>query len=195
MSENVDRMTLDSIYAFSRSLEARDNYTGAHAEKTIAIARRIGKAVGLGGDSLDVLEKGAVLHDIGKIGISDSILRKKAKLTSDEFRMIKTHPKIGAEIIRVIHFLKDVVPVVLYHHERWDGKGYPSGLKGNEIPLLARIVALADAYQALTSDRPYRKAYPKKEALAILKKESGSHFDKNLVGLLVGLETKKGKPE
>jgi putative nucleotidyltransferase with HDIG domain len=193
LSENVDRMTLDSIYAFSRSLEARDNYTGEHAEKTIAIARRIGKALGMSEDSLDVMEKGAVLHDIGKIGISDAILRKKARLTPDEFRMIKTHPKIGAEIIRVIHFLKDVVPVVLYHHERWDGKGYPSGLKGTEIPLPARIVALADAYQALTSDRPYRKAYPKKEALAILRKESGSHFDKKLVDLLVRMEMKKNK--
>jgi HD-GYP domain-containing protein (c-di-GMP phosphodiesterase class II) len=103
------------------------------------------------------------------------------------------HPRIGAEIIRAIHFLKDVVPIVLHHHERWDGKGYPSGLKGREIPLPARIVALADAYQALISDRPYRRAYPKRQALQILRKSAGGHFDKDLVNILIKLETKAKK--
>jgi len=140
---------------------------------------------------LENLERGAMLHDIGKIGISDSILRKKAKLTAEEYRIIKTHPKIGAEIIRAVHFLRDVVPVVLYHHERWDGKGYPSGLKEREIPLLARIVSIADAYQALISDRPYRKAFSKKEALEILKNEAGTHFDKDLVDVLINSESRQ----
>lgn len=189
LSERVDRVVLESIYAFSKSLEARDYYTAEHTDKMVTIVLRIGKALGLNQELLNNLERGAMLHDIGKIGISDSILRKKGKLTPEEYMIIKLHPKIGAEIIRSIHFLKDIVPIVLHHHERWDGQGYPSGLKGEEIPLLARIVSIGDAYQALTSDRPYRKAYSKKEALEILKEESGVFFDRNLVDVLLRLES------
>jgi len=190
LSERVDRVVLESIYAFSKSMEARDYYTAEHAEEMVALVLKIGKEIGLSQEMLNNLERGAMLHDIGKIGISDSILRKKSKLTSEEYEMIKMHPKIGAEIIRAIHFLKDVVPIVLHHHERWNGKGYPSGLKGKEIPLLARIVGIADVYQALISDRPYRRAYSKKEALGILKKEADAHFDKDLVNILIRLESK-----
>jgi len=190
LSERVDRVVLESMYAFSKSMEARDYYTAEHAEEMVGLVLKIGKEIGLSQEMLNNLERGAMLHDIGKIGISDSILRKKAKLTPEEYQIIKMHPKIGAEIIRAIHFLKDVVPVVLHHHERWDGKGYPSGLKEREIPLLARIVGIADVYQALISDRPYRKAYFKKEALEILKKEAGTHFDKDLVEILIRLESK-----
>ncbi len=188
LSERVDRVVLESIFAFSKSLEARDYYTAEHAEKMVSIALRMGKEIGLNQEMLNNLERGAMLHDIGKIGIADSILRKKAKLSAEEYLIIKLHPKIGAEIMRSIHFLKDVVPAVLHHHEKWDGTGYPSGLKGAEIPLPARIVAICDAYQALTSDRPYRKAFPKKQALDILKKEAGVNFDKDLVEVLVRLE-------
>ncbi len=190
LGERVDHVILESIYAFSKSLEARDYYTAEHAEKMVSVALKVGREIGLSEDMLNNLERGSMLHDIGKIGISDSIVRKKAKLSPEEYMMIKLHPKIGAEIIRSIHFLKDVVPIVLHHHERWDGNGYPSGLKGKEIPLVARIVAICDAYQALISDRPYRKAYSKKEALKILKKEAGIHFDKDLVNILVKLESK-----
>ncbi len=189
LSERVDRVVLESMYAFSKSMEARDYYTAEHAEEMVSIVLKIGKEIGLSQELLDNLERGAVLHDIGKIGVSDAILRKESNLTPEEYEAIKMHPKIGAEIIRAIHFLRDVVPIVLHHHERWDGKGYPSGLKGREIPLLARIIGIADAYQALISDRPYRKAYPKKEALEILKKEAGTHFDKDLVNILIKLES------
>jgi diguanylate cyclase (GGDEF)-like protein/putative nucleotidyltransferase with HDIG domain len=188
LAERVDRVVLESIYAFSKSLEARDYYTAEHAEKMVSIALKVGKEIGLGQDMLNNLERGAMLHDVGKIGISDAILRKKGALTPEEYLIIKLHPKIGAEIIRSIHFLKDVVPIVLHHHEKWDGTGYPSGLKGNEIPLTARIVAICDAYQALISDRPYRKAYSRKEALGILMKEAGVRFDKDLVNILTQLE-------
>lgn len=191
LSERVDLVVLESIYAFSKSLEARDFYTAEHAEEMVTLVLDIGKIIGLSQGMLENLERGAMLHDIGKIGISDSILRKKAKLTAEEYMIIKSHPKIGAEIIRSVHFLRDVVPVVLYHHERWDGKGYPSGLKEREIPLLARIVSIADAYQALISDRPYRKAFSKKEALEILKKEAGTHFDKDLVNVLINSESRQ----
>lgn len=191
LAKSVDQMVLESIYAFSKSLEARDNYTASHAEDMVSLVLRLGRELGLNKEMLDNLEKGAMLHDIGKIGISDAILKKKSRLTGKEYRVIKSHPKIGAEIIRAIHFLKDVVPIVLYHHEKWNGKGYPSGLKQREIPLLARIVSISDAYQALISDRPYRKAYSKKKALEILKKESGISFDKDLVDALVRIETKR----
>jgi len=191
LSERVDRVVLESMYAFSKSMEARDNYTAEHADEMVDIVLRIGKEIGLSQELLNNLERSATLHDIGKIGISDAILRKEGKLTSEEYETIKMHPKIGAEIIRAIHFLREVVPIVLHHHERWDGKGYPSGLKAREIPLLARIVCIADVYQALISDRPYRKAFSKEEALDILKKEAGSHFDKGLVNILIKLETKK----
>ncbi|MDD5553962.1 MAG: HD domain-containing protein, partial [Candidatus Omnitrophica bacterium] len=189
LSERVDRVVLESMYAFSKSMEARDNYTAEHAEEMSTLVLRLGKKIGLDKEMLSNLERGAILHDIGKIGISDAILRKKGKLTPEEYETIKMHPKIGAEIIRAVHFLQDVVPVVLHHHEKWDGTGYPSGLKGKEIPLLARIVGIADVYQALISERPYRKAYSKKEALKILKDEAGTHFEKDLVDIMVKLES------
>ncbi len=193
LSERVDRVALESMYAFSKSMEARDYYTAEHAEEMVAIVLRIGKKIGLSKEMLSNLERGATLHDIGKIGVSDTILLKKSNLTPEEYELIKMHPRIGAEILRSIHFLKDVVPIVLHHHEKWDGTGYPSRLKAREIPLLARIVGIADAYQALISDRPYRKAYSKKEALEILKKEAGVNFDKDLVDILIKLEKKQDK--
>ena len=188
LGQRVDQTVLESMYAFSKSLEVRDYYTAEHAERMIAIVLSIGKKMGFTKNMLENLERAAVLHDIGKIGIADTILRKKGKLTPEEYKIIKNHPQIGAEIIRAVHFLKDVVPIVLHHHERFDGQGYPSGLKNGEIPLSARIVAIADAYQALMSDRPYRKAYSKKEALNILKKEAGTHFDKEIVATLINIE-------
>lgn len=191
LSQRVDQAVLESMYAFSKSLEARDYYTAEHADRMITIAVSIGKEMGLDKNALENLEKAAVLHDIGKIGISDTILRKKGKLTPEEYKIIQAHPQIGAEIIRAVHFLKEVVPTVLHHHERYDGAGYPSGLRDGEIPLSARIIAIADAYQALISDRPYRKAYSKEAALKILKDEAGTHFDRPIVGALVKVE--KGK--
>lgn len=191
LSDSVDRVVLESIYAFAKSLEARDYYTAEHAEEMVSLVLRLGVELGLSKEMLNNLEKGAMLHDIGKIGISDAILRKKSKLTHQEYRVIKNHPKIGAEIIRAIHFLKEVVPVVLHHHEKWNGKGYPSGLKEREIPLLARIVSITDAYQALISDRPYRKAFSKKKAHQILKNEAGISYDKDIVDVLIKMETRR----
>lgn len=182
--KRLDQALLESIYAFAKAIEARDHYTGEHAEEMIQIVRRIGKELGLSKKSIANLEHAAVLHDLGKIGINDKILRKKGRLTKKEYDQIKKHPLIGAEILRSIHFLRDVVPLILYHHERFDGKGYTSGLKGNEIPLGARILAIADVYQALMSERPYRKAYTKREALKIIKEGAGSQFDPDIVNAL-----------
>jgi len=181
MVNRVDQTLLESIYAFAKTIEAKDNYTSEHAESMIAIVTEIGKRLNLATDTIENLKHAAVLHDLGKVGIPDSILHKRKRLTKKEYEIIKTHPQIGSEIIRPVHFLKDLAPIILYHHERFDGSGYSEGLKGKEIPLGARIIAVADAYQALISDRPYRKAHSEKEALKIIKEGSGSQFDPEIV--------------
>ncbi len=191
MTERVDRVVLESIYAFSKSLKSRDYYAPNNSEEMVSLAMRIGRRLGLDQATLNNLEMGAMLHDIGKIGISEQILGKKGRLTPQEFNAIKVHPKVGAEIIKAIQFLKDVVPMVLYHHERFDGKGYPYGLKGDEILTAARIIGVLDAYQSLISDRPFRKAYSSRKALEIIKKESGTRFDKEIVNILLELLKQK----
>ncbi len=187
----IDQTLLESIYSFAKAIEARDYYTSQHAEEMVRIVRDVGRGLGLSKNDIANLEYAAVLHDLGKIGIDDRILRKPGKLTRKEFEEIKKHPRIGAEILRPIHFLKNVVPLVLYHHERYDGKGYVEGLKGNKIPLGARVLAIADVYQALISKRPYRKAYTKKQALKIIKKGSGTQFDPAVVRALLRSQGKK----
>jgi HD-GYP domain-containing protein (c-di-GMP phosphodiesterase class II) len=131
--------------------------------------------------ALKVLERGSLLHDIGKIGISDTILHKPGHLTEDEWDIMHTHPDIGAYIIEDIPFLQETMPIIRYHHERWDGNGYPIGLRGKDIPLQARIFTVTDAFDALTSDRPYRKRIPVKEALQYLRGQAGILFDPEIV--------------
>lgn len=181
METRVNQNLLESIYALAKAMEAKDYYTGEHSENMVSIATALGKELKLPDDEIENLEHAAMLHDLGKIGIPDKILQKKGKLTKSEYEIIKKHPKIGAEIIRSIHFLQSVAPIVLFHHERFDGLGYSSGLKGDDIPLGARIIAVTDVYQALTSDRPYRKAYPKNEAIKIIKESSGAQLDPGIV--------------
>ena len=191
--EVIDKALLESIYGFANAIEARDHYTGEHAEEMVSIVREICEEMALSKQEIVNLEHAAVLHDLGKIGIDDKILRKKGKLTKREYDQIKKHPSIGAEILRPIHFLKEVIPLILYHHERFDGKGYGFGLKGNEIPLGAKILAIADVYQALISDRPYRKAYSKREALKIIKNDSGKKFDPSVVEAFIRSGETKNK--
>ena len=135
-----------------------------------------------------------MLHDLGKIGISESILNKEGKLTEKEIEEIRKHPNIAADILRPIHVLNAIIPFILYHHERWDGKGYPNKLKGEDIPLGARIVAIADVYQALISKRAYRKAFSKSKALEMIKEASGTQFDPRIVNIFLNvLEKEKSK--
>lgn len=181
MENRVNQTLLESIYAFAKTIKAKDYYTSEHIDKTVSIVTKIGEKLNLYGKELENLKHAAILHDLGKIGIPDKILGKKGRLTKKEYEVIKNHPQIGAEIIRSVHFLKDVVPIILHHHERFDGKGYPSGLDGKRIPPGARIIAIADVYQALISDRPYRKAYNKEKALKIIKEGSGTQFDPEIV--------------
>ncbi|MFH1753910.1 MAG: diguanylate cyclase [Candidatus Omnitrophota bacterium] len=181
VKKRVSRTLLESVYAFAKTIETQDYQTGEHKEDMDSMIYKIGKNLDLNENIIENLLSGAALHDLGKVGIPDKILFKKGKLERDEFDVVKEHPRIGAEIIRHIHFLKDIIPIILYHHERWDGKGYPSGLKGGQIPLAARIIAVVDVYYALVSNRPYRKAYTKEEAVRIIKEGSGTQFDPEIV--------------
>ncbi|MFH1753756.1 MAG: diguanylate cyclase, partial [Candidatus Omnitrophota bacterium] len=176
---------LESISVFAKTIEAKDHYTGEHVESIVSLVEEIGKRLDLPEWSLENLKHAAVLHDLGKIGIPDNILTKKGRLTPEEYEKIKKHPQIAAEILRPMHFLSEVVPLILYHHERYDGSGYCAGLKGKEIPLGARIIAIADVYHALIADRPYRKAYNKKDALEIVRKGSGTQFDPDIVEIFM----------
>jgi len=168
---------LGAIRALVAALDARDPYTAGHSERVSLLSVAIGHAMGLGQDDLDVLRLGALLHDIGKIGISDAILTKPNALSSAEFEAIKRHTVLGAQILRPIGFLAAHVPIVELHHERPDGAGYPHGLRGDEIPIHARIVHVADAFDAMTTARAYRAARPAAEAVGELWTHAGTDFD------------------
>ena len=183
----------EAILAFAKTIEVKDHYTGEHVENTVRYATRIARALDLPKDEIERIRQATILHDLGKIGISENHLHKKSKLTQEEYENIKRHPQIGVDIIRPIRILHDIIPFILYHHERWDGNGYPSGLKGEEIPVGARIIAIADVYQALSSDRPYRKAFSKKEAVKILKDGSGTQFDPRITDIFLKI-LEKEKP-
>lgn len=182
---------VEAIFAFAKTIELKDHYTGEHGESTVRYATEIAKTMNLPREDVESIREAAVLHDLGKIGVSERILHKRSKLTKKEFDQIRRHPQIAADILRPIHFMHDIIPFILYHHERWDGKGYPNGLKRDEIPLGARIIALADVYQALISNRPYRKAYSKKEAIEIIRKGSGTQFDPRVVRSFLKIVNKK----
>lgn len=170
-----------TLGALSSALDARDRETEGHSLRVARIACQLGLQIGLTIEQAKTLERGAILHDIGKIGISDTILLKPGPLTPPEWEMMRLHPDIGARIIEGIPFLKDALPVIRYHQERWDGSGYPIGLKGNDIPLMARIFAIVDAFDALTTERPYRKPIPVLEAVGYLREQAGILFDPALV--------------
>lgn len=185
LTKKSNQSSIESIFAFAKTIELKDHYTGNHVERTVYYANEIAKRLRLPAEDIKLIEQASMLHDLGKIGISEKILLKKGPLTRREFNKIKNHPKIGVDIIRPIHSFHGLLPLILHHHERWDGKGYPFGLKGSEIPIGARIIAIADVYEALISDRPYRKALPKKEALRIIKENSGKQFDPKIADVLI----------
>lgn len=166
------RLTMDAIASLVQALEARDSMTRGHSERVAQIAVGIGEELGFKKSELDRLLLIGRLHDLGKIGVRDDVLLKKAKLDNTEFEHIKSHSNVVANILRPIKSLKDVLEVTTYHHERWDGRGYPEGLQGEAIPLMARIVAVADVFEAITAERPYRDSMPRRVALEIIKEES-----------------------
>ena len=188
LKEKISRLTMranqsiiEETFAFAKALELKDHYTGEHAERTVHFAVEISKKLNLPQETVDLIEQATMLHDLGKVGISEKILHKKSRLNRTEFEEIKKHPQIGVDIIRPIHALHPIIPALLYHHERWDGKGYPYGFQKERIPMSARIISIADTYEALVSDRPYRKAYSKEKAIQIVKKGSGTQFDPEIV--------------
>ena len=176
-----------TLSALMSALDARDRETEGHSNRVSRLACMMGEAIGLNSQQLKALERGALLHDIGKIGISDTILHKPGKLTDDEWKIMKVHPDIGARIIKRIPFLQECMPVVHYHHERWDGSGYPFGLKGHDIPLHARIFAVADVFDALTSKRSYRTTSSPDDAVEYLREQANILFDPEIVEALAKL--------
>lgn len=179
--ETLEHTYRSTLKALAAALETRDVETHGHSERVVRFSLRLGRELGLGGGQLKALEFGALLHDIGKIGVSDTILRKPSKLTEEEWIKMRQHPLHGQKILRGIEFLADAALVVGQHHEKWDGSGYPLGLRGEEIDLNARIFAVADAFDALTSDRVYRAKTSYEESAAELDRCSGQHFDPDIV--------------
>lgn len=177
----VREANFDSIKALAEALETKDAYTRGHSDRAVEHAVAVGKKLNLSEEALEHLKYTAVFHDIGKIGIPDSILNKPSKLTDKEYEIMKTHPQRGADILAQIRFIAPVVPMVLHHQEWYNGKGYPKGLSGEDIPIQSRIVAVLDAYDAMTSNRVYRKAPGKTFAIEELRRCSGTQFDPRVV--------------
>jgi putative nucleotidyltransferase with HDIG domain len=190
--ENIYENLFATLYAFAEAIEARDPYTKQHSARVTEFALSIGKEMGCSEEQLDLLNFSGYLHDIGKIGIPDSILLKPGPLTEQEFEAIKKHPVIGANIVRHLGLLTKEQKIILHHHERWDGKGYPDGLKGESIPFLSRILAVADVYDAMASDRAYRKRLAEDVVVEAIRQNAGTQFDKNVVEAFLAL-SKSGK--
>ena len=186
--EELKKNYLSTVRALASAIEANDKYTWGHCERVANISIAIAKAMGLGKEDISILEFAALLHDIGKLGISPEILNKKGKLTQEEFEIVKRHPGIGYEILSEVEFLYDSRKVLLQHHERVDGNGYPQGLYGDNIVSLAKIMAIADAYDAMTSSRPYREIpLTKEQAIEELVKGRGTQFDEEIVDCFIEL--------
>ncbi|ABQ26131.1 metal dependent phosphohydrolase [Geotalea uraniireducens Rf4] len=183
--EDLRETFFGTALALTEALEKRDSYTGGHTRRVRDYCMTIGVGMGLTKDEMDNLLLSAILHDIGKIGVRDSILGKEAPLSRDEAAVMGSHARIGADILRHVRTLKNVVPAVLSHHEKFDGSGYPARLRGDDIPLNARIISVADTFDAMTTDRPYRKALSKESAMAELRRCSGTQFDPTVVEAFV----------
>lgn len=180
---------ISTIQALNKTVEAKDPYTSGHANRVEKFAVELATAYQLPFESIENIKTASILHDIGKIGINDAILNKTTRLTNEEYSEIMRHPSIGAEIISKVDFLKDITTIVKHHHERYDGHGYPDGLVGDQIPIEACVLTIADSYDAMTSDRPYRKALTPEEAFEELKKNSGTQFHPGLVDAFIKMMT------
>ena len=175
------------LFALALSVEEKDKATQGHCHRIERLAIQTGEQLGLSGDQLITLSYAAYLHDVGKTKVPDEILNKPGPLTDAEWKEMRKHPDYGAEMLREKDFLKDAAEIVRAHHEHYDGTGYPRGLKGEKIPIEARIIAVVDAYDAMMSDRPYRKARTKEQALEELKKNAGTQFDPRVVNAFMAV--------
>lgn len=185
----LERLLIDTIGAIAATIDAKDGYTHRHSERVAALSKHIAGAMGLTADEQETVELSALLHDVGKIAVPDSILNKPGTLTPEEFEEMKKHPAYGARILGNIQSgaIKAVLPGVKHHHEKWDGSGYPDGLAGGNIPMLGRLLGVADFFDAITSARAYRAAVPIDEAVHMLQAAAGTHFDPAIVDLVVRL--------
>ena len=175
------------LTTLSRAIEARDPYTRGHSARVTKVAEAIALRLGWDEERLDLLKLGGPLHDVGKLGVSEEVLAKPGRLDEQELAQIREHPKLGARILLRVTALRGALPYVLYHHERWDGGGYPTGRAGEQIPLEARVLAVADAFDAMTSDRPYSRALDLDEALAEVARCAGTQFDPAIVRVFLEL--------
>jgi putative nucleotidyltransferase with HDIG domain len=184
-NDELKRLFMSSIKALAQALEAKDEYTQGHSARVAELGIEIGKYLSLPDREVQNIWVAGLLHDIGKIGIRENVLNKPGKLDADEWESVQQHPVVAARILGPIEELSDVIEIVMHHHERFDGSGYPEGLRGSDIPLGARILTVADAFDALTSKRPYRDALPVDEAVGILEDAAGTQFDPVIVRAFV----------
>jgi putative two-component system response regulator len=186
--DRLKKSYIQTLSSMITALEARDAYTRGHSDRVAEYTAMIGRAMGITGESFNNLVDGARLHDLGKIGIREIVLHKSSALTEEEYAHIKTHPGIGADIIGKMEAYRHLVPMIRHHHERFDGRGYPDGLAGKDIPLQARIIAVADAFDAMTSERPYRKTRSPNEALGEIREVAGTQLDPMVVKSFLGIQ-------
>ena len=188
--ERLENAYLESIQTLRYTVEAKDKYTRGHSDRVSAFSTLIGQKLGLSAEDIKTLEIGGLFHDIGKIGVPDSIIQKTDKLTDDEYSQIKNHPSIGAHILSNATIFKNIIPIVKHHHERYDGHGYPSQLKGTDIPYLARITSIADSFDAMTSKRTYRDSLPLEVVKSEFKNNKGTQFDPELTDVFLDILNK-----
>lgn len=174
-----------TLEGFARALELRDKETEGHSRRVTENTLKLAQRLHISSEALEEIRSGAILHDIGKISIPDEILHKKGKLTKKERAIIQEHPKTAYKLLSPIPFLSKALEIPYCHHEKWDGTGYPRGLKGNDIPVSARIFAVADVWDALSNDRPYNKAWPRKKIIKYFQEQSGKHFDPYIVNIFL----------
>jgi putative nucleotidyltransferase with HDIG domain len=191
---NLLNVYLETIRSLAAAIDAKDSYTHGHSRRVTDLSVGIALEMGLAKTEVDTIRHASLLHDVGKIGISEQILLKPGRLTDEEFETIKSHPHIGAGILNSIEFLKNVCEIIKHHHERYDGRGYPSALNADEIPLGSRIICVADSFDAITSHRPYRKPLTFQEAIDEVVRCAGSQFDPKVVDAFIRLRNSKNCP-
>ncbi|MEM7227345.1 MAG: HD domain-containing phosphohydrolase [Planctomycetota bacterium] len=186
--EDLNRMFVGTLEGLTAAIDAKDRYTSGHSQRVAHLTEQLGRSLGLDDRTVRRYRIAGLVHDVGKIGVPESVLTKTGRLDDEEFDAIKKHPEIGHRILRDIPRLDDVLPGVLYHHERWDGAGYPAGLAGDDIPVVARLIGLADAFDAMSSTRTYRASMSRSEVHAEIRRNAGTQFDPRIVETFLGLD-------
>lgn len=190
--KNLQKAYFDTLSALTSAIDAKDSYTRGHSERVTELSIKLANECKVSDADIENIKIGGLLHDIGKIGIPEAVLNKPGRLNDEEFAIIKSHPDLGIHILGKVEFLEPMVPIIRHHHERYDGRGYPAGLKGDEIPYLARIVSVVDTFDAMTTNRPYRKALSIEESLKEIEKCSGTQFDPEIAAAFVKMVQRDG---